>query len=379
MSTLVAGSQKVAFNIVDILKESGKNVTCICRSKNSDVKDFYSTYDSFYFPFEDSINLFFGTGNLNLKDMNYKKIPIFLFLVLALNLYVIYKAVRSKSKTIYCYDPKGIIVSGLLSKILGFKVIWHLHGELRLPTALNRVLCRLACDIIVPSKYVQRSIESYSKSTVIYNGFDFDKSFTRRKFDTNRPIKLLYIGTLVPHKGLHSIFSALKNTCGCNHKYELDIVGDGVGNIGEKYVSFLKDDSANLPKEVKVNFIGWVKNPDKYIIDADVLLFSSISEGSLSLFGKEVEFRASEALPTVLIEALSFGTPVIANDIAGVAEIVTDDTEGFIISDFSKVNLYSLIDKVLKNCNVDYSKTRSRFCYKTMGGEFLRLFTDRKL
>ncbi|HBI3648277.1 TPA: hypothetical protein K3891_003727, partial [Proteus mirabilis] len=152
LSTIVAGSQKVTFNIIDGLHDKGFNLHVLCRRKESDVKKFYSRYSKNYFILDNLIEVIFGTGSFSLKKLSFFKKLKISFLVFMLNIQVLLTAIINKTKIIYCYDPKGIIASALFTKILGFKIIWHLHGELNFGKKINTILCNLSTKIIVPSQ-----------------------------------------------------------------------------------------------------------------------------------------------------------------------------------------------------------------------------------
>lgn len=74
--------------------------------------------------------------------------------------------------------------------------------------------------------------------------------------------------------------------------------------------------AAALGVAADVSLPGWAENPYAYIARADVVVHSSLLEGS----------------PTVLIEALGLGVPVVATDCAsGVREILDDGRWGRIV------------------------------------------------
>ena len=106
------------------------------------------------------------------------------------------------------------------------------------------------------------------------------------------------------HQGLMNIFQkVLRET-----PTHLHLVGDGP----------LRSEIENLVKEKqlvdKVSFYGFVNNPLSYIKSADVLVLPSIIEG----------------LPGVLLEAMYCKTPVVAYNVGGISEIVSDKTGSLI-------------------------------------------------
>lgn len=63
------------------------------------------------------------------------------------------------------------------------------------------------------------------------------------------------------------------------------------------------------------NFLGFQSNPYPYIHSSDALIVTSYTEG----------------FPTVLIEAIALGVPVITTNVGGVEEIVKDGVNGLVV------------------------------------------------
>jgi glycosyltransferase involved in cell wall biosynthesis len=115
------------------------------------------------------------------------------------------------------------------------------------------------------------------------------------------PHKLLYVGQLVPLKGVDVLLSALKLLVDGGHDVRLDLVSQN--NMQETRLRCL---ATSLGVADKVHFCG-IMSPDelrtKYI-GADVLVLPSYAE----------------ALPSVITEALLCGTPVVASEVGALAE-----------------------------------------------------------
>ncbi|ENG3801203.1 glycosyltransferase [Proteus mirabilis] len=374
LSTIVAGSQKVTFNIIDGLHDKGFNLHVLCRRKESDVKKFYSRYSKNYFILDNLIEVIFGTGSFSLKKLSFFKKLKISFLVFMLNIQVLLTAIINKTKIIYCYDPKGIIASALFTKILGFKIIWHLHGELNFGKKINTILCNLSTKIIVPSQYIHEKIKEYKDSTIIYNGFNFPpiNKFSFEKPKDEELIRLIFIGTLTPQKGLHTIIQSLSKINSKN-KYIINIIGDFISN-DNNYKNYLNCLIEKLPDNISIIFHGWVNDPYPYIVKSDVLLFPSIKKGSIQYENSSITFSSSEALPTVIIEALAMNIPVIATNIAGTKEIITSPNYGTIIDDFLEINLDTVINNLLINKNINTKNIREKFYLETMLNKIEILF-----
>jgi glycosyltransferase involved in cell wall biosynthesis len=120
---------------------------------------------------------------------------------------------------------------------------------------------------------------------------------------------LLGVGRLTVQKDFRSLLRALK-IVRQHHEARLMILGEG--NERSRLECLAKE----LGVDDYVSMPGIVKNPYAYLARADLFVLSS----------------AWEALPTVLIEALAVGTPVVATDCeSGPREILRDGRYGTLV------------------------------------------------
>lgn len=121
------------------------------------------------------------------------------------------------------------------------------------------------------------------------------------------------------------IFSKIKSK-----KSKLYIVGDG------DELEKLKKKAGDLDLTDRVIFTGYKtkEEMEEYILDSSIFLLTSWSEG----------------LPMVLLEAMSYGVPCIAfKTRSGVADIIDDNINGYIINDRNKEKYVEKIDELLNN------------------------------
>jgi glycosyltransferase involved in cell wall biosynthesis len=174
------------------------------------------------------------------------------------------------------------------------------------------------------------------------------KSITLPNFAPTPPVDILpsnfsnyflYVGMLEQHKGilnLLNIFKELKDTL----KARLIIVGGG--SLSEYVSDFINSNSLNE----KILFLGFVNNKKLYqlYLSALALIIPSIWP---------------ENAPLVALEALSFGTPVIASNNGGLPEIIRKIDDRLIFSD-----LPSLKEKLLNFSKEDFSSSRIKEIYE---------------
>ena len=114
----------------------------------------------------------------------------------------------------------------------------------------------------------------------------------------------LFVGRLAPEKGIRTLLKAWQNI----GSIPLKIVGDGP--LMEEVDSFVK--RHNL---AKVEILGWLARDEvlRHMRAAQFLLFPS---------------EWYEGFPLTIAEAFACGTPVIASNLGGMAEIVTNGQGG---------------------------------------------------
>ncbi len=136
------------------------------------------------------------------------------------------------------------------------------------------------------------------RTRVIYNPvihphiYDLARQPVEHRWFTPGPFKsLLAVGRLMPQKDFPTLLRALPAVRQCGD-VRLTILGEG--DERPRLESLVKE----LSLESCVSMPGAVRNPYAYMARADLFVLSS----------------AWEALPTVLIEALALGVPVVAAD-----------------------------------------------------------------
>lgn len=143
-------------------------------------------------------------------------------------------------------------------------------------------------------------------------------------FSQNNPINLLHCGGFLHTKGQHIAIEIARELVKQSISFKLILIG--VVYTGGSSKSYYKSilnliDKYGLKEQVQI--IVNEPNPMEYFKQSNLLLHPSSSEG----------------LPRVALEALSFGTPVIANPVGGVTDVVINNYTGF-ITDFNCIQQY---------------------------------------
>lgn len=136
---------------------------------------------------------------------------------------------------------------------------------------------------------------------------------------------ILFVGRVSPVKNLPLLLDAYEQSS--LNDISLVIVGDGTE------LEKLKIQASTLRKKDSIVFTGMSRNPIPYIKNCTALVLCSFSE----------------AMPTVLLEAMAFDKPVIATPTPGAKEILAYREGSFISQSFDDVNEFaSLLERGVK-------------------------------
>lgn len=211
---------------------------------------------------------------------------------------------KDKFRVVLHNSPKEVFVNRGVKHILPIKAYFQ-----------NRSCISVSDGVLEEMKELMPFISANSKT--IYNPFDFEDIRHRSEdpideFYLNNKY-ILSVSSLAPGKRVERIIHAF---------YQLDdlalqLVILGVGEEEQK-LKMLVD---NKGLQERVHFVGFIPNPMPYMKNAECLVLASDSEG----------------LPTVLIEALVCGTPVVSTNCkTGPSEILTGYLQPFLVDIESK-------------------------------------------
>jgi glycosyltransferase involved in cell wall biosynthesis len=127
---------------------------------------------------------------------------------------------------------------------------------------------------------------------------------------------LLYLGTVCETKGILVLLDACSNLLGSDVDFHLDVVGSfQPASFGAVVIKKIND----LGLSSHVSLHGELVNDKKWTMfaNADLFCFPSHYE--------------SEGFPCVLVEAMSFGLPIVSTHWRGIPSIVMDGQTGYLV------------------------------------------------
>jgi len=305
----------------------------------------------------------FKTTFIKIKSSNsIDKIGEFSFLkaLLFIQLWtrVIYKIVSFRPEIIYyTVSPKGfafyrdfsIMLFIKLYRILsGCKVIFHYHSRgIRSFTESSKLSLTLTnffvkdVYIVFISPLLNREIDlikGYKKVFYLKNGVN--DNLKNEEFEAiaknrvqNNTFNVLYLSNMMKSKGYDKVLLIAKQF---KDRGLLNIKFNFAGSWASKSdESFFKSFVSDNDLHAIVKYHGLVKGEDKksLFLKSNVFIFPSI-------YNKEI-------FPLSLLEALSYGLPIISYDVGATSEIVTNEVGSLT----DETNIFSVLKSYVDNRN----------------------------
>lgn len=238
------------------------------------------------------------------------------------------------------------------------KVIIHLHGSEfkefykngtnNLKRKIKELFTIADCTFVLGKDWKNfiKRIAPKSHILVINNAISMPE-ITEKEED--KIPHILFLGALIKRKGVIDLLNAARTIQkSVQNPFILNIAGSGEEeNALKKYVEI------NRMKEY-VNFLGWIDNEEKkkLLASSDILVLPSYNEG----------------LPIAILEALSYGLPVVSTNVGSISEAIENNKNGFLYNPGDVETLCKLMKKLIENREMwkKFSKSaqeivRSRF------------------
>ena len=287
-----------------------------------------------------------GEIERNLKE---KAVPF--FGLDALNKKQLEKAIEKfKPDVIHAHDMRASFEA---HKIKGeFALISHIHNnsyksrKLSLKSIAYYFAAKKAKAIIWVSESAQDgyifSKHFMDKSKVLHNVIDAAVVYDKANADLAvYDYDAVFLGRLAYEKNPERLIKIVKRVCEKKPDFSVAIVG--TGELEEQ----AKTLASELGIEGNVKFFGFKENPYKILQCSKVMLLSSRWEG----------------LPMCVLEAMSFGVPVVSTVTDGVKNVVLSGENGYLSDDDEVLaeSIYQLVTDQKKRKEFS-EKAKKRFC-----------------
>jgi L-malate glycosyltransferase len=225
-------------------------------------------------------------------------------------------------------SDKVAAISGI---ILRKKIFVHSRAGIRI-SKFEKFLLNYIEKIICISDYTKTKHIALGvnpeKCITIHNGLDtsFFQNVNNKSSITE--ITIGFVGRMVKWKGVHILLRAIEIVQKESKDFKVLIVGDGDERQNLKKLA----NELNLTENVK--FLGKVTNMIEIYSTIDIFVHTSVRP---------------EPFGRVIIEAMSMSKPVIATNIGGPKEIITDGIDGYLIPPNNPALLADKMIHLLKN------------------------------
>ena len=198
----------------------------------------------------------------------------------------------------------------------------------------------------------------------IYNGLNLAE-FERAEFSSTPPL-IVAIGRLIAKKG----FTDLVRACGLlgqrGASFRCEIIGEG------PLEQELRDQVQELNLQSRMTFSGAQPQHEvrRRLAAANVFVLPSVVDAE----------GGSDNLPTVIMEAMATGLPVISTNVGGISEMVIENETGFLVQPGDAIALADRIEKVIndrslaqKLVNAGSERVRKLFLNREERGRIVRV------
>jgi glycosyltransferase involved in cell wall biosynthesis len=234
-------------------------------------------------------------------------------------------------------------IFGFIGFLFKKNVIYHIHSSdfyQFFCNPSNRVIEKLILAILHRSKKIiclcndwKLSLsEKYNlnNSIVITNPVNISSFQKQKKDEKSKKIKkILFMGFYIESKGIIDLLETFKKIYKKIDKIELYLCGKG--ELNEYINDFIEKNGLHT----KITNVGWVSDSKKdyYYQNADILVLPSYKEG----------------VPIAILEAFSYGLPVISTNISGIPEIIKNRRNGFIIEPGDRIDMGNRIEELINS------------------------------
>lgn len=242
---------------------------------------------------------------------------------------------------------EGIAVSKKIHKPL----ITHVHEMIDKPTIVSKILYNLLIKnsnkVITVSKSVKNHIENITKNKkknieVVYNGIKADRFMTKYNIDylykefnipKDKSFILGTIGRINAIKGQEDFIDIVYELSRKNNNIYGIIVGDAFS--GQEWrIEKLKKKIKDLNLEENIKYVGFRKDIAELHQFFDIYVLPSIQKDSF---------------PTVVLESMATGNPILAYKCGGVEEMLQDNLNGYLVELGNKKEMINKILTIIKD------------------------------
>lgn len=295
---------------------------------------------------------------------------MFLYLQLHTSL-LIWRSRKNIKMWVFFLDSHTLLLPIIMAKITNKSVIIALASSNRNTIKMKKnlllhflvysehVSLRLADRILIYSSnlIIDWQLQKHQDKIKLYTEHIIDFSTFFQAIDlSHRDRVIAYIGRLSEEKGIINFIHSIPHILKYDSRTKFFIGGDGP--LKDAVLESIQD----LSLGDNVEFYGWIDHDDlpKFLNKIKMIVIPSYSEG----------------LPNIILESMACGTPVLANQVGSIPNIVNDGVTGFLMEDNSSICIANNVIKILNSDNLEII---SNNCQEYVKKEFNLNNTIKKL
>lgn len=247
---------------------------------------------------------------------------------------------RFKPDIVHVHSTKAGLVGRIAAKLAGLPVVFTAHGwaftegiaekSRKLAELLEKCAAHFSDAIICVSEYdrqlaLRMGVGNALLLTRIHNGVPEISADQRSIHQSAGPPRIICVARLDAQKDHWLLLDAL--AIAKDLPWVLELIGDG------PLTQAVKQKTRDLGLADRVKFSGLCNDVPLRLAASDVFVLASGWEG----------------LPLSILEAMRAGLPVVASDVGGVSESVTDDVTGFLVPKGDKETFADRLMRLLDN------------------------------
>lgn len=235
-----------------------------------------------------------------------------------------------------CTNPKTKLINWMHIELENEEYATHVFRNMEEAKKCYRSFDRIACVSETVKESFNNMFQVSAPVNVFYNTVETE--VIRRKSEesvddlefNSEEVNIISVAKLMKSKGYDRLVNVQKRLRAEGFNTHVYIVGKG-------------EEQNHLQKMIEENniedswtFIGFKKNPYKYVKNADLYVCSSRKEG----------------FSTAVTESLIVGTPVVSTNCSGATELLGYNNEFGIVTENNEDALYEGIKKMISDSNV---------------------------
>lgn len=262
-------------------------------------------------------------------------------------------------------NTSAVLEGCYVSKILNIPLVWVVHEIIIKPKLIFNIICKIiahySTETIVVSNAVKNHLLSSgyfkkNKIKVIHNGVDSsifnpntNCNYLYSEWNISNTAKVIgMIGRVNSWKGQEDFLIATNKVLENNKNVYAIIVG-GVFVGEEKYKNILLENINKSPFKDRIIYSDYRNDTEAIHKLFDIFVLPSINP---------------DPLPTVVLEAMATGKPIVGYAHGGVCEMVKNGVNGLLVEPRNPDLLANAINKLLQNkklCKQMGKKSLERF------------------